>query len=332
MAQVISNQKPLSHYDSQFLLSIYSTMFRIRRFDENLIKLIQDGKVSGFYHSGVGQEAIAAGSCAALRDDDYIFYDHRGCNQMVAKGVPLSKLYGDFLGTVEGTTKGLGAGIVHSAWPELGVLGQSGTIGASFNIAVGTAMSAQKQGQDRVTVCYFGDGTAGRETFHGAMNWAGIWKLPIIFLLENNEYAISSHYKDMHAVKNHIADRADGYGIPGYVVDGNDPLLVYEVTKEAVNRARKGEGPTFIEAKTFRLRGHYEGDPVTYISPEVLEERKKNDPLPRFKSLLISNSIFTEEKLKAIENQIENEIKEAIKIAESAPYPDPSRIFEGLYA
>ncbi|MCL6547641.1 MAG: thiamine pyrophosphate-dependent dehydrogenase E1 component subunit alpha [Alicyclobacillus sp.] len=332
MAEVVSATPDVRAYSKEFLLGLYRTMVKERVFDENLCRLLQEGKVGGFYHSGQGQEAIAAGSCAALRKDDYIFYDHRGCNQKVAKGVPLSKLYGDFLGTVEGTTKGLGAGIVHSAWPELGVLGQSGTIGASFNIAVGTAMSAKKQGQDRVTVCYFGDGTSGRETFHGAMNWAGIYRLPVIFLLENNEFAISSHFRDMHAVKQHIADRADGYGIPGYVIDGNDPLLVYEVTKQAVERARSGQGPTFIEARTWRLRGHYEGDPVTYIDKAVMEEKRKADPIPRFRTRLTEEAGISPDELAAIDQEVLDEVLEAIRIAEAAPLPHPSRIYEGLFA
>lgn len=334
MAQVYEKKINVKDYSKETLLRFYKEMVKIRKFDENLIRLIHEGKVSGFYHSGIGSESLSVGSIVEiLRDDDIIFYNHRGCNQKIAKGVPLSKIYGDFLGTVKGTTRGLGAGIVHSADPSRGVLGQCGTIGSQFNIVVGTAYSTKLQGTDQVSVCYFGDGAASREPLHGSLNWAGLYKLPIIYICENNFYAISSSVEETHSYREHLADWAWGYGIPNYVVDGNDVLLMHEIMKEAVERARKGEGPTFIEARTFRHRGHFEGDPYDYVDKDVLKDWVENrDPIKNFSKILLENNICGEGELSSIDKEVEKEVEEAIKIAEAAPLPDPKRIYEGLFA
>lgn len=330
---VVKDQTNPSKYDKDTLMDMYKTMVKIRKFDENLIRLMQEGKVSGFYHSGIGQEAIATGTCVGLRDEDYIFYAHRGVNEMIAKGVSLVQLYGDFMGRVIGTTKGLGAGIVHSADPSRGVLGQSGTIGASFIIAPGVGYAIKYKKTDQVVVCYFGDGTAARELFHGGMNLAGLHKLPVIFVCENNEWAIGSHFKADHSIKEYIAERAEGYCIPGYVIDGNDVLMVKEVTQEAIDRAMRGEGPTFIEMKTFRHRGHFEGDPVTYIKPEVIQDWKDNrDPIKNFKAKLISAEIAEEAEFAKIDADVLKEILDAIDEADRSPLPSPERIYEGLFS
>lgn len=333
MAEIYQKEIDVKDYSKEVLLDFYKTMAKIRKFDENLIKLMQDGKVSGFYHSGIGSEGLSAGSiCQNLRDEDYIYYNHRGCNQKIAKGVPLSKIYGDFLGTIEGTTKGLGAGIVHSADPARGVLGQAGTIGSQLGLSVGTAFASKLKKTDQVTVVYFGDGAASREMLHGSLNWAGLYKLPVIYICENNEYAISCHVSETHSVKEHIADWADGYGIPNCVVDGNDVLLMHEVVKEAVERAKRGEGPTFIEAQTFRHRGHFEGDPYDYVDVEVLKTWKDTkDPITNFSAKLMLEGIATEEELETLNRQIDQEISKAIDKALAAPLPEPERIYEGLY-
>ena len=333
MAEIYQKEIDVKDYSKEVLLDFYKTMAKIRKFDENLIKLMQDGKVSGFYHSGIGSEGLSAGSiCQNLRDEDYIYYNHRGCNQKIAKGVPLSKIYGDFLGTIEGTTKGLGAGIVHSADPARGVLGQAGTIGSQLGLSVGTAFASKLKKTDQVTVVYFGDGAASREMLHGSLNWAGLYKLPVIYICENNEYAISCHVSETHSVKEHIADWADGYGIPNCVVDGNDVLLMHEVVKEAVERAKRGEGPTFIEAQTFRHRGHFEGDPYDYVDVDVLKTWKDTkDPITNFSAKLMLEGVATEEELKALNKEIDQEISKAIDKALAAPLPEPERIYEGLY-
>ncbi len=333
MAEFIERSIQLQNYEKSWLLELYREMVKQRTFDRQLIRLLQEGRVSGFYHSGIGQEATAAGTCAVLRDDDVIFYNHRGCNQMIAKGVPLDRLYGDFLCTLHGTTRGLGAGIVHSAYPEKGVLGQSGTLGGCFVISVGVAHGIKIKKTDQVCVCYFGDGTSARETFHGGLNWAALYKLPVIFFLENNEYGKTTHYTRAHGLKNYIADRAEGYGIPAYVIDGNDVLLVYEVTKEAVERARRDKLPTFIEAKTFRHRGHFEGEAYNYVDTKMLDEWKtKRDPIKNFQESLLNTGIASEDEFTGIDREIEEDILKAIEVAASAPLPDESRIYQGLFS
>ncbi|WP_088006038.1 thiamine pyrophosphate-dependent dehydrogenase E1 component subunit alpha [Indiicoccus explosivorum] len=334
MAEIYKKETQLKDYSKDVLLDFYRTMVKIRKFDEHLIRLMQEGKVSGFYHSGIGSEGLSAGSIRnVLRDEDYIYYNHRGCNQKIAKGVPLSKIYGDFLGTTEGTTRGLGAGIVHSADPSRGVLGQAGTIGSQLGIGIGTAYASKFKGTDQVTVIYFGDGAASREMLHGSLNWAGLYNLPVIYICENNEYAISCHVSETHAVKEHIADWAYGYGISNCVVDGNDVLLMHEATKEAVERAKRGEGPTFIEAQTFRHRGHFEGDPYDYVDGELLKDWKENkDPIRNFVSRMLLDKIAEKQELKTIDQEVEQEILEAIEKAESAPQPEAGRIYEGLFA
>lgn len=334
MAEIYQRDVKLEDYDPDLLNDLYKTMVKIRSFDEHLIRLMQEGKVSGFYHSGIGSEGLSVGSITKLlRDEDYIYYNHRGCNQKIAKGVPLSKIYGDFLGTLEGTTKGLGAGIVHSADPSRGVLGQAGTIGSQLSLAVGSAFASKMKGTDQVTVVYFGDGAASRETMHGSLNWAKLYNLPVIYICENNEYAISCHVSETHGVKAHIADWSEGYGIPNCVVDGNDVLLMHEVTKEAIERAKQGRGPTFIEAQTFRHRGHYEGDPYDYIDKSVLQDWKDNkDPIKNFKKKLLSSNLTTENHLNCLDEQVEEETLQAIDIAENAPMPERNRIYEGLFA
>lgn len=334
MSIIYKKEICLNGYEKETLIDYYQIMMRIRKFDENLIKLIQDGKVSGFYHSGIGSEGLSAGAISYnLRKDDYIYYNHRGVNQMIAKGIPLSKLYGDFLGTVEGTTRGLGAGIVHSADLSLGVLGQAGTIGSQFELAVGTALASKFKGTDQVTVVFFGDGAASREPLHGSLNWAKLYNLPVIYICENNQYAISTHVDETHAYKEHLADWAEGYGIRNYVVDGNDVLLMHEAVKEAVERGRNGEGPTFIEAQTFRHRGHFEGDPYDYVPKEVLNEwKERKDPIKNYQQLLLNNEIADEQTFKKIDEELDQEIQNAIEKAANAPMPKPGRIYEGLFA
>lgn len=313
------------------LISFYEQMLRIMLWEQGLLRLIDEGKVSGFYHSGRGQEAVPVGGCAALRTDDYILYAHRGCGYMIAKGLALSKLFGDFLANMEGTTRGLGAGIVHIAWPSLGILGQSGTLGGCFPIAAGAGLSAKYRGTDQVCLCFFGDGTANRGTFHEAANAASVWKLPVIWLCENNQYAVSVPVHESTAVEN-IAERASAYGIPGVIVDGMDVVAVYEAVATAVERARRGEGPTLIEAKTYRFRGHFEGDPEPYRTREEVESWKKRDPITTLATRLQTGGIATASELEAIRQKVQQEVDEAANIALKAPLPSRERIFEYLNA
>ena len=251
---------------------------------------------------------------------------------MVARGMPMSKLFGDFLANTEGSTRGLGAGIVHIAWPQLGILGQSGTLGGCFPIAAGAALSAKYRGTDQVCLCFFGDGTANRGTFHEAANAASVWKLPVIWLCENNQWAVSVSVREATAVKQ-IADRAGAYGMPGEVVDGQDVVAVYEAVSRAVERARRGEGPSLIEAMTYRFRGHYEGDPDTYRDREEVERwRKERDPILLLANRLRSEGLASEQDLEQIRARVQREVDEAAEEALGAPMPERERIFEFVTA
>lgn len=321
-------------YDKDLLLNLYRVMLQERIFDESIIRMVSAGKVKGFYHAGSGQEAIAAGTCAQLRDDDYIFYMHRGCNEMIAKGVPIDELYGDFFANVHGTNKGLGAGIIHSAYPQKGVLGQPGTIGSNSSLGAGVGYAIKYRKSDQVCVCFFGDGTAAREVIYGALNWIGLWKLPVILVCENNEYGLSNPYLKANAVKEHVAEKVVGFNnIDPVVVDGNDVLAVKEVMDKAVERARKGEGGTFIEAKTFRYGGHFVGDPAIYQDKDRLKWFKNEyDPINNLKKAVMESGVATESELDTVEQKVREEDKKAIEIADSYPLPGRERLFEGLFS
>jgi TPP-dependent pyruvate/acetoin dehydrogenase alpha subunit len=313
--------------DQARLTDLYEQMLRVMLWEQKQLRLIDEGKVSGFYHSGRGQEAVPVGGCAELREDDYLLYAHRGCGYMIAKGLSMSKLFGDFLANTEGTTRGLGAGIVHIAWPDLGILGQSGTLGGAFPIAAGAALSAKYRGTDQVVMCFFGEATQNRGTFHESLNVMALWKLPVVLICENNLWAVSVSAAESTCVED-VADRAKGYGIPGKVIDGMDVVAVYEAATEAVERARSGEGPTLIEAKTYRFRGHYEGDPASYREKRDLEEWQKRDPILTLAKRLSDEGVDVEE----IQAKVQREVDEALEVAEKAPMPGRERLFEGVYA
>jgi pyruvate dehydrogenase E1 component alpha subunit len=335
MELVVYNEKPNpGKYEKDLLIDLLKTMKYERIFDISIIRMISEGKIAGFYHAGSGQEAIAAGSVFPLRKDDYLFYMHRGCNEMIAKGIPLDKLYSDFFGNINGTNFGLGAGIIHSADPSRGVMGQPGTIGSNMPLACGIGIAINNRKSDQVVYATFGDGTANRELLHGSFNYAALWKLPVIFVCQNNEYALGAYYKDEHATTDgYIASRGLSYGIPSYVVDGNNVLAVYEVAQIAIERARKGNGPTFIEAKTLRQQGHFVGDPCAYMNKNRLEWFKThNDPIPSFEKLLLEYDIVTREELASIDEEINNANEESIKKADSYPLPGEDRLYAGLFS
>ena len=313
-------------------LDLYEKMFRCAAWEQRLLDLIAEGRISGFYHAGRGQEAAQVGAIAALGATDYLLYAHRGCGYMIARGMPLDVLYADFLGFMEGSTRGMGAGIVHTAWPELGILGQSGTLGGSFNIAVGAALSARLRKTDQVTLCFFGDGTANRGTFHEAANAAGLWKLPIVWFCENNGWAVSTPFECGSSVER-ISSRAAAYGMPGVVVDGQDVVAVLEVTREAIARARRGEGPMLIEAMTCRFRGHYEGDSQEYRDRAELDRLKRErDPILLMKQRLIDSAPEAAGRLPGIESRIIEEVEASARKALAGTAPGRERIFQHLYA
>ena len=315
--------------EKEKLLDMYTKMRTIRAFEGKVAELFAAGKIPGFVHLYVGEEAIAVGVCAHLRDDDYITSTHRGHGHLIAKGGDLKLMMAELFGKKTGYCKGKG-GSMHIADVELGILGANGIVGGGIPIATGAGLSIKYRGTDQVVACFFGDGAANQGTFHEGLNMASIWKLPVIFVCENNHYGISFHQSKSMNVAD-IADRAAAYDIPGVVVDGNDVIAVYEAAEEAVKRARAGEGPTLIECKTYRHRGHFEGDPMVYRPKEEFEAWLEKDPLPRFEAKLLEMGILTKEKIEQIEKDIEAKLEEAIKFAEESPFPAPEELTEDVY-
>jgi pyruvate dehydrogenase E1 component alpha subunit len=318
--------------DPRQLLSLFESMTRCMLWEQGLLDMQAEGRLSGFYHAGRGQEGVQVGAISTLAAQDYLLYAHRGCGYMVARGMPMEALYADFLGYQQGSTRGLGAGIVHIAWPALGILGQSGTLGGSFPIAVGAALSSRLLKQDAVTLCFFGDGTANRGTFHEAANAASVWKLPVVWLCENNGWAVSARFEDTCSVSR-IADRAAGYGMPGVVVDGQDAVAVQEVVRQAVDRARDGGGPTLIEALTCRFRGHYEGDSQDYRDRAELERmRRERDPLDILAKRIGKTRADADAQMEQIRARVAAEVSAAAAKALAGTPPAKERVFDYVYA
>lgn len=311
------------------IIEMYRTMKKIREFETKAMELFAEGSIPGFVHLYLGEEAVATGVCANLKEDDYITSTHRGHGHIIAKGGDLKFMFSELYGKQTGYCKGKG-GSMHIADATKGILGANGIVGAGHNIAVGAGLSAKYRGTDQVCVCFFGDGSTNQGTFHEALNLASIWKLPVIFVCENNLYGISMHQSRHQAIQD-VADRAVAYNIPGIVVDGNDVLAVYEASKEAIDRARKGQGPTLIECKTYRHRGHFEGDPANYRNPEEVKEWFDKDPIPRLVNYMVENSVLTEDDVKKIDKEIKEEIDAAIKFAEESPYPPLESAVEDVY-
>lgn len=312
------------------LVRMYRKMREIREFEEKLYYLFLTGSMPGTIHQYTGQEAIAVGVCENLRRDDYITTTHRGHGHYIAKGAPLKELMAELFGKKTGCCKGM-AGSMHISKLNVGMLGTGGIVGAGIPIATGAALSAQLRETDQVVACFFGEGAVNTGAFHEGVNLAAIWKLPVIFICENNLYAFSTPMKHMTLLKD-VATRAKGYGIPGVVVDGNDVLLVYKATRRAVERARKGKGPTFMECKTYRYKGHARFDPATYRPKEESEDWLRKDPIPRFETYLIRAGILTEKEAKDIQKDIKGRIEEALEFAKSSPDPNPDDELKYIYA
>ena len=316
--------------EKEKLMDMYRTMLRIRAFDERVFKEFAAGNIPGFVHLYSGEEAIATGACANLRTDDYITSTHRGHGHLIAKGGKTDRMMAELYGKKTGYNKGKG-GSMHIAEVDIGILGAIAIVGAGIPIGGGAALSAQMRGTDQVVLCFFGDGACNTTRFHEGVNLASIWKLPIVYIIENNMYAETTPVSYAMNIPN-IADRAAAYGIPGKTVDGNDVLAVYEVVGEAIARARRGEGPTFIVCKTCRWHGHYEGDTQTYRTKEEFEECKKRDPIPRFRKKLIKMRVLTEKEADKIHQEVLEELDKAVKFAEESPFPDPEETLEDVYA
>lgn len=316
--------------DKAKLLSMYELMVRIRTFEERVRKEFANGSIGGFIHLYSGEEAVAVGVCANLRKDDYIISTHRGHGHVIAKGGKTDRMMAELYGKITGYNKGKG-GSMHIADVDLGILGANGIVGAGITIANGAALAAQMKGTDQVCACFFSDGASNSTRFHEGINLASIWKLPVIFVIENNGYAESTPVTYSTNIKN-LSERASAYGIPGVTEDGNDPLAVYEAARKAIERARKGEGPTILEFKTYRYHGHFEGDMQEYKPKKEVDEWIAKDPIPRFAKKLIGDKVATESELKEIDKRLEKEIEDAVKFAVESPYPDVNETFKDVWA
>ena len=312
------------------LLRLYRTMVTIRRFEILAGELFAANKIPGFIHLSVGQEACSTGVCSVLRSDDYITTTHRGHGHVIAKGADLKKMVAELMARRTGYCKGKG-GSMHVADFALGILGANGVVGGGFPIIVGAGLSIKLRGTAQVAVCFFGDGASNRGPFHEALNMAAIWKLPIIFVCENNCYAATTATTYACSIVD-ISVRAAAYNLPGISVDGNDVLAVHEAATGAVERARAGKGPTILENKTYRRRGHYEGDPQNYRDrAEVEQWEMKNDPIHRFVEFLKKKEILSDRLEQEINDQVQAELQEAVAFAEASPSPEPEEALEDLF-
>lgn len=311
------------------MIDMYETMLKIREFETKAMALFAEGSIPGFVHLYLGEEAVATGVCANLNDRDYITSTHRGHGHILAKGGDLRYMMAELFGKATGYCKGKG-GSMHIADATKGILGANGIVGAGHNIAVGAGLSAKYRDTDQVCVCFFGDGSTNQGTFHEAMNLASIWKLPVVFVCENNLYGISMHQSRHQAIQD-VADRAVAYNMPGVTVDGNDIFAVYEAANEAVKRARAGQGPTLIECKTYRHRGHFEGDPGVYKPEEEQKEWFAKDPIPRLEKFMLENNVLTEAEMKSIQTKIDKEIEDAVAFANNSPEPSLESAVEDIY-
>jgi pyruvate dehydrogenase E1 component alpha subunit len=305
-------------------------MYTIRAFEEMAEKLYAMGKVHGTMHLSIGMEASAVGSIAALRPDDLILSTHRGHGHCLAKGADLNLMMAEFMGKENGYCRGRG-GSMHIADVAGGNLGANGVVGGGIATAVGVGLGLKMQKRDQIILCFFGDGAANLGTFNESLNMAAIWTLPVVYVCENNQYAMSFSVKKAFAIER-ISDRAAGFGMPGVTVDGNDLMAVHETVSQAVKRARKGKGPSLIENVTYRWRGHSKSDVNRYRTREEIEAWKQKCPIKRFRAWLIEEEVLTEEEADRIEQEAYAAIDAAVEFAEASPEPALETIEEGVYA
>jgi pyruvate dehydrogenase E1 component alpha subunit len=313
------------------LIEMYRRMVRIRFFEEQVVELVARGEMPGAAHTSIGEEATVVGSCMALRTDDYMVGTHRSHGHPIGKGADLKRLVAELLGKSTGVNRGKG-GSMHLADFSVGSVGETSIVGSGLPVAAGAALGAQVLGQDRVALCFFGDGASNEGAFHEALNLAAVWDLPAIFVCENNGYAVTMPATRSVAVKD-IADRARGYDIPGAAVDGQDPIAVYEAVHEAVERARAGRGPSLVEAKTYRYREHAEGfgGDVPYRSADEVEAWRKRDPVLTFSARLIEQGVMSRGDLDALDASVRQEVADALQFARQSPFPTPDEAFEGMF-
>jgi pyruvate dehydrogenase E1 component alpha subunit len=318
----------LNHPDKVNLLR---TMVRIRSFEMRVEELFLSKKIPGFVHLYIGEEAIATGIMANLQKTDWITSTHRGHGHAIAKGAQMNRMMAELFGKRIGYCKGKG-GSMHIADFSVGMLGANGVVGGGFPIAVGAGITAWMKKTDQLAVCFFGDGASNRGTFHEALNLAALWKLPVLFVNENNQYA-STTPVSCGVSASRISDRAVGYGIEGYTIDGNNVIEVYNTAQSLIQRIRSGKGPMLLECRTYRVKGHYVGDPEKYRKKEeVKHQMEVNDPIRRYTTFLLETSVATQKEIDSLWEDAKKEVEEAVQFAEQSPPPSPQEATEDLFA
>lgn len=316
-------------YSKDFLLNLYKTMVRTRNFELMAEKLFLEGELPGFIHLYIGEEAIATGVIANLKKDDFITSTHRGHGHMIAKGADINRMMAELYGRTTGYCKGKG-GSMHIADFSIGVLGANGVVGGGLPIAVGAGLGIKIKKTNQVVVSFFGDGASNTGAFHESLNFASVYKLPVIFVVENNQFASTVRTKDTTSVEN-LSDRAVSYGIPGISIDGNDVITVYETAREIIKRAREGGGPSLLEAKTYRIKGHFVGDPELYRDKKEVEKFRLNGPIQKFEKKLVELKTLNDIEKKEIWEDSKKEIKEAVKFAKESPIPNGEDALTDLF-
>ncbi len=320
----------MADISKDILKEMYKRMNEARAFEEKVSYFFARGMVHGTTHLSIGQEASGVASCMALNNDDLITSTHRGHSQVIGKGIDLNKMVAELLGKYTGYCKGKG-GSMHIADVDAGNLGANGVVGGGHGISVGAALTQQMKKTGKIVLCFFGDGASNEGSFHEALNLASVWKLPVIFYCENNLYGMSVPQGKAMNIKD-VADRASSYGIPGYIIDGNDAVEVYTKVGEVAKYVREGNGPVLIESKTYRWLGHSKSDAQIYRTKEEVEDWKKKCPIKRLRSYLIENKIMTEEELDKVEKDAKQAIEDAVEFANNSPNPPIETITEDVYA
>jgi pyruvate dehydrogenase E1 component alpha subunit len=322
---------PVAVPSTETLLDIYTRMWRIRLFEEEAEYQSNQGKVLGALHTYIGEEAVGVGVCAHLQATDYITSTHRGHGHCIAKGADIKRMMAELFGRATGYCKGKG-GSMHIADFQVGMLGANGIVAGGFGLATGAGLAAQLRGSGQVAVCFFGDGAANRGPFHENINIGAIWKLPVVYVCENNQYAQWTPQKEVTVVTD-ISNWSAAYGIPGVQVDGMDLLAVHEAAGAAIARARQGHGPTLLECKTYRFHGHNLGDPQQYRTrEEIAEWSDQRDPIQRLGAYMKEEGMLSEAQEQTIRQQVTQEIQEAVRFADESPYPTPDELYKDVYS
>ena len=317
--------------NKELYIEMYKNLFASRVFEERLIEMYAAGKIPGHIHSGVGEEAVYVGTVASRKEGDYFKFTHRNVGSPNILGMSYDKIFAEILGKATGNSIGRG-GINHIAELDKGVIGLSGALGCDISIGVGAAYTLKLSKTDNIAYVFLGDGTTSRGAFHESLNWASAWKLPVLFIVNNNEWSISTHISETCNVVNPGADRASAYGMASKVVDGTDLLEVYEAAKELADHVRGGNGPAILETKTYRWRGHFEGDQAKYRDSKITEEWLKKDCVKGLEDRLIGEGLLTKDEINDLRKDINSELDKAIAFAEASPEPSVEDIFNNIYA